>query len=323
MNSNVSRRQWLIGSGMCLGAAGVSVLPGRAAAAGRIHENNEEPFGYCLNTATIMGHKLSLPQEVDLAARAGYQAIEPWIRNIRSFVESGGVLGDVRKRIDDAGLQVLSAIGFPSWAVDDDAQRNKALETFREEMDLVAQLGGRCIAAPPAGINRTPGVDLRRVAERYRLVLELGRQAGVIPQLEIWGSAQTLGRVSEAAFVALEANHPDACLLLDAFHMYRGGSSVESLRLLNGAAMHAFHLNDYPAEPPREQINDSYRVYPGDGVAPLDQLLRTLYQTGFRGMLSLELFNRQYWEQDPLEVARTGLEKMRAAVRRALGAGTS
>ena len=31
-------------------------------------------------------------------------------------------------------------------------------------------------------------------------------------------------------------------------------------------------------------------------------------------MLSLELFNRQYWSQDPLTVARTGFEKMKALV---------
>jgi hypothetical protein len=37
-------------------------------------------------------------------------------------------------------------------------------------------------------------------------------------------------------------------------------------------------------------------------------------------MLSLELFNRDYWKQDALEVARTGLQKMRAVVRGGVGA---
>jgi 2-keto-myo-inositol isomerase len=185
-------------------------------------------------------------------------------------------------------------------------------------MDLVARLGGTRIAAPPAGINRTPGVDLSKVAERYRALLELGREMGVIPQLEIWGSAQTLGTVGEAAMVGCQANHADACLLLDAFHMYRGGSGFEGLKLLNGAAMHVFHVNDYPADPPREEINDSYRVYPGDGVCPLTSILQTLHATGFRGMLSLEVFNRDYWKQDPVAVAKTGLEKTRAVVRKAL-----
>ena len=56
----------------------------------------------------------------------------------------------------------------------------------------------------------------------------------------------------------------------------------------------------------------------GDGVAPTSMILQTIYKNGFRGMLSLELFNRTYWEQDALEVARTGLEKMKASVRKAM-----
>jgi 2-keto-myo-inositol isomerase len=51
-------------------------------------------------------------------------------------------------------------------------------------------------------------------------------------------------------------------------------------------------------------------------VAPLDRILGDLFATGFRGTLSLELFNPQYWKQDALEVARTGLEKMKQAVAR-------
>jgi sugar phosphate isomerase/epimerase len=165
-------------------------------------------------------------------------------------------------------------------------------------------------------------MDLRKIAERYRTVLELGRQTRVVPQLEIWGGSKTLHTVSEAAFVAIEADHPDASILLDLFHLYKGGSGFNSLRMLNGNALGIFHMNDYPAQPPRETVTDADRVYPGDGVAPLDTVLRNLHAIGFRGPLSLELFNRRYWQQDPLTVARTGLEKLRAAVRHALGPPT-
>lgn len=83
--------------------------------------------------------------------------------------------------------------------------------------------------------------------------------------------------------------------------------------------MHVFHINDYPADPPRDKITDGERVFPGDGVAPLAQILRDLVKTGFHGALSLELFNKNYWKQDPLTTARTGLEKTRAVVARAFG----
>jgi sugar phosphate isomerase/epimerase len=105
---------------------------------------------------------------------------------------------------------------------------------------------------------------------------------------------------------------------LDVYHIYKGGSDFGGIKLLAGSAMHVFHVNDYPARPPRAEIGDAQRVYPGDGVAPLGMLFRTLRDGGFRGFLSLELFNRDYWQQDALLVARTGLEKTRAAVQNAL-----
>ena len=305
----------LTASGVLLGsaAAGTSSSTARASVTA-----DSGPFEYSLNTATVMGHKLPLTEEVEIAAEAGYDGIEPWIGNIQRFVDEGGSLADMKKRITDSGLKVVSAIGFPRWAVDDKAERAKGLEQFKHEMELVVGLGGRHIAAPPAGISRKTDISLLDVADRYRVVLETGREIGIIAQLEIWGSATTLGRVGEAALVAMATDHPDACLLLDAFHIYRGNSGFECLRLLNGAAMHAFHLNDYPADPPRDKINDDARIYPGDGICPLDFVLKTLHGTGFRGMLSLELFNRTYWKQDALSVAKTGLQKMKTSVQKAL-----
>jgi len=311
------RRSILAGAGAGVGAAlfGGWVSPRATADEGA----SDPPFRFCLNTGTIMGQKLTARQEIRVTAEAGYSGIEPWMRTLRRHVEEGHSLTDLRKEIADLGLVVECAIGFPAWAVDDDDRRQQAMEEFRRDMDVVAQIGGQRIAAPPAGINQVSGMDLRKVAERYHAVLQLGREMGVVPHLEFWGTAQTLGTVGEASLVAIQSDHPDACLLLDVYHIFRSGTGFHGLRLLNGAAMQVFHINDYPAYPPREEMNDSHRIFPGDGVAPMNQILRDLYDTGFRGALSLELFNREYWAQDALTTARAGLQKMREAVQRALG----
>jgi sugar phosphate isomerase/epimerase len=87
--------------------------------------------------------------------------------------------------------------------------------------------------------------------------------------------------------------------------------------LLSGAAIHVIHMNDYPTDPPRATITDANRIFPGDGIAPLDQIVRNLRGAGFTGYLSLELFNRDYWKRSPVKVAKQGIEKMRAVVRKA------
>lgn len=312
-----NRRQVIMAGSAAVAASLASAVESPAPAEAAQNRPAHEPFGYCLNTSTIRGQKLSLSEQVDVAAKAGYHAIEPWIREIQQFAEQGGKLADVKKQIADAGMTVESAIGFANWIVDDDQKREQGLETARHDMDLVRQIGGKRIAAPPAGATGQTDLNLFQAARRYHALLELGKQMGVTPQVELWGFSKSMKRLGELVFVATESGHPDACMLPDVYHIYKGGSDFEGLRMINGAAIHVFHMNDYPDDPPRETISDAHRVYPGDGVAPLSKILRDVYETGFRGMLSLELFNQDYWKQDALTVARTGLEKMRAAVIRA------
>lgn len=309
MSHDFTRREWL-------GAAAVGVMAASGLAAAETKERPaNEPFGYCLNTSTIRSEKLGIADKVDIAGKAGYHAIEPWLNEIEQYVKDGGNLKDLDKRIRSHGLSVESAIAFDEWIVDDDGRRQKGLDGLRRHMEIVRDIGGKRIAAPPVGATNQTDLDLRKAAERYRVILELGAQTGVVPQVELWGFSKSLSRLGEVMFVALESGHAQACVLLDIYHLHKGGSGYGGLKLLNGAALHVIHANDYPAQPPRAEITDAHRIFPGDGVAPWKAVLRDLKAIGFRGMLSLELFNREYWKQDAATVARLGLEKMRAVVR--------
>jgi 2-keto-myo-inositol isomerase len=307
MPEMLSRRDWLV--------ATPAVLSGLAATASTRAEPkpNSPPFRYCLNTSTISGQKLSIVEEVEIAAKCGYNAIEPWIRELDEFAKNGGNLKDLGKRIHDHGLVVPSSIGFAEWIVDDEAKRKKGLEEAKRNMDMVQQIGGERLAAPPVGATNQTDLALLKATERYRTLLDIGLKIGVVPQVEVWGFSKSLSRVGETALIALECGRPEALILPDVYHLYKGGSDFTGLKLLAGSTFHMRHMNDYPVLP-RAEITDAHRVYPGDGAAPLTQLLRDVRLMGFRGYLSLELFNREYWKQDAMLVARTGLEKMKAVV---------
>ncbi len=309
--SKLSRREAITRTGLLVGAA---VLAGgsRPASAQSVSANSVAKFRFCLNTATLRGHKLGIVKEVETAAAAGYDGIEPWVESIQQYVKSGANLSDLKKRISDAGLTVEGAIGFPEWLVEDDARRAKGIERAKTEMELMAQIGGKRFACPPAGATGDPKLDLRKAAERYRTLLEIGDQFGIIPELEVWGFSKNMNSLGECVGAAIETGHPKACVLPDIFHLYKGGSDFHGLALLGPNTVQVLHMNDYPSEPPREKIDDSYRVYPGDGTAPIPEILRLLRQNGGQKVLSLELFNRKLWTEDPLEVAKTGLAKMKA-----------
>ena len=78
-------------------------------------------------------------------------------------------------------------------------------------------------------------------------------------------------------------------------------------------------MNDFPATPSREEMNDIHRVMPGDGVADFGTIIKQLQAVNPNMVFSLELFNRDYWKQDPLKVAQLGLEKMTSLVAGNLG----
>jgi sugar phosphate isomerase/epimerase len=186
-------------------------------------------------------------------------------------------------------------------------------------MEMATRVGCSGLAAPPVGLTSRTDVSLLDLAERYADLIDLGCEHGVVPILEFWGMSKTLGRLGEAMLVAAESGRREAGILADVFHMYKGTGHHHGLTLIGSSTLALVHVNDYPADPPRIRIGDGDRVYPGDGVAPLQQILRDLKERGYRGMLSLELFNAAYWERTPKEVAATGLAKMKEAVEGALG----
>jgi len=301
---SLTRRQTLRTLSASLGAA---VLPTTKPLA-------KSPFTLCLNLSTIRGQKLGFVKELEVASKAGFRSVEIWVETLDTYLKSGGTVAEARKRLNDLGLRIEGAIGFAPWIVDDAVQRAQALDQLRREMDMLASVDCRRIACPPAGATNTPGLDLAKAGERYRAILELGDKTGVVPQLELWGFSKNLSRLSEVLYVAAESGHPSARLLLDVYHLYKGGTAPAALDLVSHSAMEVFHINDYPANPPRETIGDADRIYPGDGIAPLADVLKRVKNPNRPLVLSLELFNKTYFAQDALMVAKTGLAKVKAVV---------
>lgn len=275
--------------------------------------NKQSNFRFSLNTSTISGQKPGLIKYLEIASKAGYDGIELWIRDVKEYLDQGNSMAELQKHIHDSGLTVENAIGFATWMVDEEEQRKAAFIQMKEEMELIGQLGCKRIAACAKGLVPGSQVDLLKIGERYKQVLGLGRQTGVMPVLEFWGHSpfSTLG---QAMMVCAVADDPDVHILADVYHMFRGGAGFDALGMLRGDVIEIFHMNDYVLSISRDQQMDKDRVYPGDGEAPLKQILTHLAQMGGTKVLSLELFNPEYYKQDPYLVAKTGLQKMKAQV---------
>ncbi|WP_183561406.1 sugar phosphate isomerase/epimerase family protein [Mucilaginibacter sp. SP1R1] len=307
-DNSLNRRQVLKTIGL---AAGAAALGGGAQAVIKV-DKQEQGFVYSLNMSTIRGHNLGFVKELEVAAKAGFTSVEIWMDTLQTYLKNGGSVAEAKKIIDGLGIRVENVIGFAQWIVDDEATRKQGLTQLQGEMDLLAKIGCHRIAAPPAGATKAAVIDLDVVTERYNTILNMGREAGVMPQLEMWGGSTNLKHISQVLYVATQCGHADARILLDIFHVYKGQSAVESLQFVGKPALEIFHVNDYPSGIDPSQISEPDRVYPGDGVAPVKRILQLVKNPARPLIISCEVFNKSYYAQDALLVAKTALRKMKA-----------
>lgn len=295
--------------------------PANAASVFR-YQGNKSPWPLCLDTATI--RPASLDDKIRFAAAAGFDAIEPWEGELNDYEKKGGSLQDLGKRIRDAGLFVPSVIGLWNAIPATREAFDKSLVDSRRRMRQAAAIGAEHIQVVPQPPRPWQEFDPKWAADRYRELLEIGLEEFKInPALVFVEFLPGCARMGQAAAIALDADHPKAKIIPDVFHMHIGGSGFAGLRHLRGEFFAIFQFNDAPAEPPLGQLKDEHRVFPGDGVLPLGDILRDLLATGYTGCVSLELYNPEYWKRDLEGVAKEGRDKTLAVIQQAVGASGS
>jgi 2-keto-myo-inositol isomerase len=263
----------------------------------------------CMNVATI--RPASVEDKIAAVAAAGFDGIELWTDDLAKWEQGGKSLADLGKRLKDAGLEAPDVIGFGTTMPANDADRPKALEDLKRRCEQAAKIGAKRIACVPTPDRAD--IDILWAAQRYRELLDAAKDTGVVPALEFHGFAKGIHTLGQAAAIAIEADRPEACLVADCCHMVRGGSGFAGVALTSGAMYGIFHINDLP-KMAAAQVKDGDRVYPGDGVLPLAQLLKDLWKVGFRGHLSLEIFRDSEWKKPAAEVAKIGIDKIRAVI---------
>lgn len=320
MKNKISRRT-AIGTSLkaSLAAFGGLAFSSKPSSNSGIQENmNTLPMRISLNTSTLIHYKIPVDKQITMVAEAGFTGIELWMRDIKTYLDNGGKAEDLGNQLKSNQLTLENIIGFSKWCSDDDQERKKAIDQLREEMTIIAAMGGEFIAAPVQGISVLDPSKCDAYAERYNAILELGDKTGVTPLIELWGMG-ALHRVADCAQIVIATGHPKAAMLLDFYHVHRGGNDWDTIDILNGKRLPVIHMNDYPGTPSYEKLKDSDRVLPGEGVCPFNEIIPKLYEAGFRGGFSVELFNKGYWDtMDAKTLLKHSYEKTYAVVEKAL-----
>lgn len=263
------------------------------------------PFTLCLNTSTIKPQPML--QKIRLAAEAGFAGVEIWINDVYEYVGQGGEVRDVEKALADHGLIVPCTIAARSWGEAVGPEYPLALDEVKRRLEMAARLGSPYLVATPP---REP-CDLAQIAQRYKDLLDLGRPLGVKPTLEYISFFGSVTRLSQAWEIVRQLRDPDATLILDAFHTWNAGETIDQLRPIPVEKISHYHIDDAAPNLSAGAQTDPDRVMLGDGPIDLAAELALLREKGYHGTVSLELFNKDLWAQDPREVLRVGIERMR------------
>jgi 5-keto-L-gluconate epimerase len=188
-----------------------------------------------------------------------------------------------------AGMNgVLPASGH-NILVESERERRRGIDQVLRVIDLCAELGGHVVTVGSTGARNIPDGMARdiwypRALAAYRQWGDYAEPRGVHVTVEIinryeanWGRS-----IAEGLAFLEAASHPNLGLTIDTFHM-----SLEEGRFADaiaGAGVHIRHVH----------TADSNRQAPGAGNLAFGPLLRALRDTGYRGYLSLELFDPWY-----------------------------
>jgi len=314
----MKRRNFIgLGSTIGLAASAIPALSMPASVKGEQKEKRYQkglsPWPISLDTATI--RPASLMDKVKIAAEAGYDGIEPWDGELEQFEKNGGNLKELGLEIKKLGLKVPSVIGLWDAIPDTMDLFTKSLPETRRRMRMASDIGAEHVQTIPNKLSEN--YDQQWVAARYRDIIEIGMKEYNIKPALVFVKYFTIKTLGEAAGIAMDANHPTAKVIPDVYHMYISGGGFEGLKMLKGDGIAIFQFNDAPSTPAFKDLNDEHRVYPGDGILPLDSIFRDLKAIGYKGFISLEMYNPNYYKQDLLTVAKTGLKKTLEVLKKA------
>jgi len=261
-----------------------------------------------LNGATTM--KASLWTDIEVAKAAGYELIEIWAAKLDKAIEEKG-LPAVKKALADSGVKPWAINSIEHISFRTAADEKGVKDRCKQLTDIALEIGCPNIVVVP-GFAPKGATEKTIIDESCRILHDLSDIAGPKVGLAyefIGGQGLSVGTLGEDKKVIQACNRANVGLVIDTFHFYAGNSSFADFEGLDPKKVFIFHIND-AEDLPRADLRDSHRLYPGLGILPLKEILANLKRIGYSSMASIEIFRPEYWDQDPLAVAKAGRDSM-------------
>ena len=248
-----------------------------------------------------------LETDVRVAREAGYKGLELWADKVYKYMETHS-LAELNALFVDNGIAPMSlnALVFVGFRGDEYPEVQARCKMMCEIAQAIGCPMLVTVPSPTETRWQLPWTDVK--AEYVTVLRDLAGIAapyGVKLSFEFLGFGWCTVRTPRGAWeIVQEVDRPNVGMTVDCAHLFAGGGLLDELDALDPMKVFAFHLDDLE-DTCKEAITDFTRLYPGLGVIPLDEICRRMAAIGYDDTCSIELFQPEYWKQDPLLVAQT------------------
>jgi 2-keto-myo-inositol isomerase len=274
-------------------------------------------LGY--NEATAM-KKSDLFTDLALTEKYNYDYIEIRFDMLNRYLQSHHLdeLVDFFKKntIRPYALNAIVNVNFCN-----DKEWSAIMAQLEWACKIAQQIGNPYIVVVPTVGDKVAGYSAKEKMEDS--VKALNRLADISEKYNVKLAFEPIGfkncavnNIRQCNEIIEKVNRDSVGIVIDAFNIYlfQALDDLKDLEAVNVDKIFVFHIDDCE-NLPLTQLNHCNRLWPGDGVIPLKQLIKVLRQKGFDKIASLELFRPEYWELEPETVIKMGKEKIATMLR--------
>ena len=259
----------------------------------------------------------TLEDKLAAAAAAGFDGVEVFEPD---FVAAPFGAREVRARCADLGLAVDLYQPFRDF---DSAAPGRLAANLRRadrKFDVMEALGTDlllvCSSVAPDALD-----DDGAVAEQLRALAERAAARGLRVAYEALAWGRHVNTYDRSWEIVRRADHPALGVCLDSFHILSRGSDPAGIRAVPGEKLFFLQLSDAPhLDMNVLQWSRHHRLFPGQGAFDLPAFLGHVLAAGYRGPLSLEVFNDVFRQADPRRAAVDALRSLLALQEQVPGA---
>lgn len=248
-----------------------------------------------------------LEQKIVAAAQAGFRGIEVFREDIVGFE---GTPQDVAALAAENGIAVVSLQSLRDFEALPDGERPWALERAGRFLELAARIGAPLLVVC-ANTRPDTLADPDRAAADLAALADRAAALGLRIGYEALASGTHVRSYLDAWDIVERAARPNLGLVVNAVHSFAAEAGFAALDAIDPARIFLVHLADAPvARIDRRLLTEAFRLLPGQGNLPLGELCAALARRGYRGPVSIEVFNEQIRALKPALIAKDAMRAL-------------